>query len=237
MSAQERILSLPERVPEAAPVVWIVDPHPIVRAGMKSQMAPGGFAVGWEGASPADMTAPRAGSRGPAIIIMDASYGPTAVRNARAGFPDSRIVVFGEHAEISAVGAAFEAGADGYILKSISAPALLDSLRLVQHGEKIFPGLLTGFLNGARHGSGDMSGRDRRVGDVVLSERELDIVRGLSRGHTNKRIANALNVTEATVKVNLKTVLRKLGLSNRTQVAIWAVQNHVEQDGVALSPS
>lgn len=237
MSAHERILSLPERVPEAAPVVWIVDPHPIVRAGMRSQMAPGGFTVGWEGATPADMAAPRAGTRAPAIIIMDASFGPTAVRNARSGFPDSRIVVFGEHAEVSAVGAAFEAGADGYILKSISAPALLDSLRLVQHGEKIFPGLLTGFLNGARHYSGDMNGRDRRVGDVLLSERELDIVRGLSQGHTNKRIANALNITEATVKVNLKTVLRKLGLSNRTQVAIWAVQNHVEQDGPALSPS
>jgi two-component system nitrate/nitrite response regulator NarL len=64
-----------------------------------------------------------------------------------------------------------------------------------------------------------------RIGDVALSQRELDIIRGLADGNSNKAIAKELTITEATVKVHLKTVLRKLGATNRTQVAIWAVQH------------
>ena len=66
-----------------------------------------------------------------------------------------------------------------------------------------------------------------RVGDVALSQRELDIIRRLADGHSNKTIAKELSITEATVKVHLKTVLRKMGVANRTQVAIWAVQHGV----------
>ena len=59
----------------------------------------------------------------------------------------------------------------------------------------------------------------------------MDIIRGLADGHSNKAIAKELSITEATVKVHLKTVLRKLGATNRTQVAIWAVQHGVDENG------
>ena len=70
-----------------------------------------------------------------------------------------------------------------------------------------------------------------RVGDVALSQRELDIIRRVADGHSNKIIAKDLAITEATVKVHLKTVLRKLGAANRTQVAIWAVQHGLTNGG------
>jgi two-component system nitrate/nitrite response regulator NarL len=72
---------------------------------------------------------------------------------------------------------------------------------------------------------------------VLLSDREMGILRGLAQGHTNKRIANSLNITEATVKVNLKSVLRKLSMTNRTQVAIWAVQHRLHADGAVVPES
>ena len=98
-------------------------------------------------------------------------------------------------------------------------------------GEKVFPSVLTNFL-GALQSQQSASPVDRvRVGDVALSQRELDIIRSLADGHTNKSIAKALSITEATVKVHIKTVLRKLGATNRTQVAIWAVQHGLNNAG------
>jgi two-component system nitrate/nitrite response regulator NarL len=122
---------------------------------------------------------------------------------------------------------AFAAGADGYVLKSISSAALIDSLRLVLHGEKVFPRTLGNLIAQLRDGAGESPAHETRVGNVWLATRELAILQGLAQGHTNKRIAITLGITEATVKVNLKAVLRKLGMSNRTQVAIWAIQNHL----------
>jgi len=63
------------------------------------------------------------------------------------------------------------------------------------------------------------------AGQNPLSTREIEILHCLAHGHANKRIARELNITEATVKVHAKTILRKLNLANRTQAAIWAIQN------------
>lgn len=213
--------------------VWIFDPHPIVRTGIRSQLEGSGFAVMGEFAHPVD-AASRAERHGaPGIVILDAIYGTAPIGDMKKRFPGTQVVVFAEHAEISCLAAAFEAGADGYILKSISAAALLDSLRLVRHGEKVFPSTLTCFLASYRHAPAEPAGGDCKVGNVVLSDREMGILRGLAHGHTNKRIAKSLNITEATVKVNLKAVLRKLGMTNRTQVAIWAVQNRLHSEDIA----
>ncbi|MFN9356258.1 MAG: LuxR C-terminal-related transcriptional regulator [Alphaproteobacteria bacterium] len=228
MTAFENRAAVPHRVVDAIADVWVIDPHPIVRAGIRSQLGSGGFAVGWEGAAlPGGAEAP-AGGKKPDIVIMDASLGGHAVSALKQRFPEAHPVVFAGAAELSSLAEAFAAGADGYVLKSISAAALIDSLRLVMHGEKVFPRTL-GSLIGQMHAEGG-AGVPReacatRVGDVWLAPREQAILNGLVQGLTNKRIANSLGITEATVKVNLKAVLRKLGLSNRTQVAIWAIQH------------
>lgn len=227
MSAFENRAALPHRVVDATADVWVIDPHPIVRAGIRSQLGHGGFAVGWEGeALPGGDDAPAVGKM-PDIVIIDASLGSEAIRALKQRFPGAHPIVFAEQADLPSLSGAFAAGADGYMLKSISSAALVDSLRLVLHGEQVFPRTLGGLIGQIRGTSGDMIPGETRVGNICLAARELAILKGLAQGHTNKRIANALGITEATVKVNLKSVLRKLGLSNRTQVAIWALQNQL----------
>lgn len=205
--------------------IWLVDAQPLLRAGLRSQLDGKGFHIAVE-ASAVEEAAQINGKGAPAqLIIVDFAQGSHSVAKLKSLQPQARVVVLAESAELSYLAEMFGAGADGYILKSISANALIESLKLVLLGEKVFPSTLTNFL-GAMQVQQTASNVDRvRIGDIALSQRELDIIRNLADGQTNKTIAKELAITEATVKVHIKTVLRKLGATNRTQVAIWAVQH------------
>jgi two-component system nitrate/nitrite response regulator NarL len=205
-------------------VIWLIDAHPLLRSGLRSQLDGKGFHIAAEASTVDEIT--HNGTTGPApnIIILDFAQGTDALTVLKAAQPQARTVVFAESAELAHLADMFSAGADGYLLKSITPSALIESLRLVALGEKVFPSMLTDFLGAMRASQSGTSERVR-VGDVALSQRELDIIRRLADGNSNKAIAKELAITEATVKVHLKTVLRKLGASNRTQVAIWAVQH------------
>jgi two-component system nitrate/nitrite response regulator NarL len=207
-------------------VVWLVDAHPLLRSGLRSQLDGKGFEVAAEAATVEEITRNGTNGRAPDLIIMDFAQGTDAVAVLKAAQPQARTIVFAESAELAHLADMFSAGADGYLLKSITPSALIESLRLVALGEKVFPSMLTDFLGAMRANQTGTSERVR-VGDVALSQRELDIIRRLADGHSNKAIAKELSITEATVKVHLKTVLRKLGATNRTQVAIWAVQHGI----------
>jgi two-component system nitrate/nitrite response regulator NarL len=204
--------------------VWLIDAHPLMRAGLKAQLDGKGFAIVAEGGSLAEVC-DKSASGLPHLVVVDLSLGLSVLGEVKASQPDARVVVLAEHAELAHLVDAFGAGADGYLLKSISTDALVESLRLVALGEKVFPGIVTNYLS--MLGTGNGGGDRLRVGDIPLSQRELDIIRHLADGRSNKTIANELSITEATVKVHLKTVLRKIGVANRTQVAIWAVQHGV----------
>jgi len=210
--------------------VWLIDAHPLLRSGLRSQLEGRGFEVTAEAGTIDEIT--RNGSNGPTphLIILDFALGSDALVALKSAQPQSRTVIFAESAELSHLADMFSAGADGYLLKSISPNALIESLRLVTLGEKVFPSMLTDFLGAMRAGQGGSHERVR-VGDVALSQREIDIIRRLADGNSNKAIAKELSITEATVKVHLKTVLRKLGATNRTQVAIWAVQHGLTNNG------
>ncbi len=135
-----------------------------------------------------------------------------------------RIVVVAESMDGDQVTASFVAGVDGYLLADISPEALCESLRLVTLGEKVFPSRLVALL-----ASGYWTSQDpvRQAGDSggVLSEREVAIMSRLTGGMPNKVIATELTITEATVKVHLKSIMKKIGVSNRTQAAVWAINN------------
>jgi two-component system, NarL family, nitrate/nitrite response regulator NarL len=205
-------------------IVWLIDAHPLLRSGLRAQLNGNGFEVAAEAATVVELTNGAASAPAPHLIIMDFAQGSDAVASLKSLQPQAHTVVFAESAELSHLADMFGAGADGYLLKSISAGALIESLKLVRLGEKVFPSMLTDFL-GAMRANQTGTNERVRVGDVALSQRELDIIRGLADGNSNKAIAKELSITEATVKVHLKTVLRKLGATNRTQVAIWAVQH------------
>lgn len=134
-----------------------------------------------------------------------------------------RLVILAGNMSTDQMAVGFAAGADGYLLEEISSDALLESLNLVMLGEKVFPSRLAVMLcaktvEGARTQCAVFS-------EGLLSEREIEVVQRLAGGMPNKVIAKELDISEATVKVHLKSILKKLRVANRTQAAIWALQN------------
>jgi len=116
---------------------------------------------------------------------------------------------------------AFSNGAMGYIIKDIPAEALVGSLRLVALGEKVVPSAMANRLADSSLWAGCPKGS----GDIYLSEREVQVLRYLTLGASNKSIGRKLDISEATVKVHVKAALRKLQVINRTQAAVWAMQH------------
>jgi two-component system nitrate/nitrite response regulator NarL len=111
------------------------------------------------------------------------------------------------------------AGADGFLMKEVSPEALLQSLELVMLGEKVYPTNLASMLL-------DLTSAPTPLNSIRgLSSREREILQLLVTGASNKLIAIRLGIAEATVKVHLKALLRKIDVNNRTQAAIWAMNN------------
>lgn len=145
----------------------------------------------------------------------------------RGKLPSARIVVLTFDVSTAKLANAFEAGADAYLLYDMSPEALVQSLNLVMLGEKVLPTNLAQILIEGRIGIANGNGHALDAG--TLSEREVQILRCLVNGDPNKVIAHRLRMTEATVKVSLKGLLRKIRASNRTQAAIWAVEQGIDR--------
>jgi two-component system nitrate/nitrite response regulator NarL len=152
-----------------------------------------------------------------------------SLRSVRESCPEARIIVLSSQLVAYALAQALDAGVDGYLLKNISLQGLTESLELAMLGEKVFPTQLASLLAEGRANS------ERPILRVAarpngLSDRETAILRCLVCGYPNKVIADQLQMTEASVKVHLKAVLRKIQASNRTQAAIWAINNGFQTD-------
>jgi two-component system nitrate/nitrite response regulator NarL len=139
-----------------------------------------------------------------------------------------RLVLLAESMDGDRVAGSFVAGVDGYLLADISPEALCESLRLVMLGEKVFPSRLVALFAGWNW-AGQNPIRAASNAGSFLSDREVAIVSRLTGGMPNKVIASELTITEATVKVHLKSIMKKIGVSNRTQAAIWAINNGVAE--------
>ena len=168
----------------------------------------------------------------PALILIDVSNAGNSFKDPlvkiRAAARAARIVLLTDAIRANRLADALAAGVDGYLVEDLSADALQLSLRLILLGEKVFPTDLAHLLTNGRiqprHVGGDT---DRYNG---LSDREMQILACLLNGASNKRIANELDISEGTVKVHLKAVLKKINVQNRTQAAIWALKHGVAND-------
>jgi two-component system nitrate/nitrite response regulator NarL len=206
--------------------VWLVDPNTLFREGLKHLLADSPFMVTAELGRVPELSI-LSGGPVPDLVLLDlAGAGETAaLRQLREKLPASRLVALTAELNRERLAATLEAGLDGYLLRDLSPAALVQSLQLVLLGEKVFPTSLAALLvSGFTNNAVTMPGGDRG-----LSERESQILRFLIHGESNKLIANRLGIAEATVKVHLKTVLRKIGVANRTQAAIWALNNGLDQ--------
>jgi len=209
--------------------VFLIDSNKLFREGMKRLFESSPFKViGEAGNLREGVPAVEVAGVRPSLILIDLANGGDeeveAMRGLRVQFPEIRVVILTSELCTRRLSGALGAGADGYLMKDIACEALMQSLRLVMMGEKVFPTHLAELL---------VSGRAEEIGAEVparrkgLSQREVQILRCLLNGNSNKMIANHLNITEATVKVHLKSLLRKINASNRTQAAIWALNNGI----------
>jgi two-component system, NarL family, nitrate/nitrite response regulator NarL len=116
------------------------------------------------------------------------------------------------------------AGADGYLVNELSAEAFSLTLLLVMKGEKALPSTLASMLaDECNAGNGALIEAQKN-----LTEREKQILKCLLNAYSNKHIARALNISEGTVKVHLKSLMKKISAGNRTQAALWARNNGLD---------
>ncbi|MGA2378490.1 MAG: response regulator transcription factor [Spirochaetia bacterium] len=205
--------------------VMIVDDHAVVREGLKNYLgALGGFEIVAEAATGAEAVDAAEKMR-PQVILMDLVMpvmdGIEATRRLHETLPDIKVIVLTSFADDDKLFPALRAGAVAYLLKDVGPSELAEAIRAAARGETrlnpdVTQRLVAGLASGAEHRPEDL-----------LTEREMDVLRCLARGRSNKEIGGDLFISEKTVKTHVGSILDKLGLADRTQAALYAVKRGV----------
>jgi DNA-binding NarL/FixJ family response regulator len=144
--------------------------------------------------------------------------GIESTRQVRALYKDIEVVALTSFGEEERVHAALQAGASGYVLKDADADDVAAAVRAAHRGEmQIDPVVARKLMSSLRKPGGDNPISE-------LTSRELDVLRLVAAGEPNKHIATELAISERTARTHVSRILHKLGLSSRTQAALWAVR-------------
>jgi two-component system nitrate/nitrite response regulator NarL len=203
----------------------MIETNKLFREGLRHIFSASSFDIVHEAGSVEDAI-PFVESLQPALVLVglpDSDDVTTRVRQIRVAAPRTRIVILADSIRMNRLADAMTSGVDGYLLKNMSADALHQSLRIVLLGEKVLPSELANLLTGDRLVSRSDLGSTHHLNG--LSDREVQILSHVRKGGQNKQIANDLKISDGTVKVHLKSILKKIHVQNRTQAAIWA-QDH-----------
>lgn len=200
--------------------VLIVDDHEVVRQGLKMFLAlDAGLVIVGEAAD-GQQALQRVAELRPDVVVMDLMMpvmgGVAATREIRAQFPDTEVLALTSALEEHQVSGAIDAGATGYLLKDASVDTLTEAIHAAARGEvRLHPEAARRLV------------REFRTPDMreSLTPRETLILKLIARGWANKVIAAELSVSEPTVKTHVSRLLSKLGLSSRTQAALYALKH------------
>jgi len=208
--------------------VLLVDDHEVVRLGLMTLIndRPDMEVVG-EAGTTAEAVAAVARLR-PDVVLMDIRMpgegGIEATRQISARYPTTRVVILTSFADDELVVKAISAGAAGYVLKQVGNQELLRAIAAAARGEALLDPRTTARLL-ARVRQAERRAEEDAFRD--LSDRELEVLAEVARGRTNQEIGDRLNLTEKTVRNYVSTILEKLGLSNRIELATYAVVHHL----------
>lgn len=206
----------------------IVDDHVLFREGLSSlfKSQPDFHVLGEAGS--VDEAVEMARQLRPDVILMDFSLpdgtGLEATQAILAEKPDTRIVFLTMHEEDERLFAAIRSGAKGYLLKNLPVAKLLASLRGMERGEAPLSRAMTSRILNAFSDSTISQPGDRTIMEQ-LTERELEVLREVAKGSTNREIAQRLFISENTVKNHIHSILKKLNLSNRRELMRFAEQH------------
>jgi len=213
--------------------VLIVDDHPLFRRGVAQLLAmdPEIELVG-EAADQAGALA-LARAHEPDLILLDLNLKGesgidilSALKEEDAG---RRVVMLTVSDAPDDLMQAIRAGADGYLLKDMEPEHLLESLRQALTGKTVISDALAGRLAAALRAEAQDGSRKADRDLALLTEREQSVLRCLAEGQSNKLIARTLAITEGTVKVHVKHLLKKLNFRSRVEAAVWATQLGLRQ--------
>jgi two-component system NarL family response regulator len=196
--------------------VMVTDDHEVVRRGIVSLLREdGAFAVVAE-ADSGEEAVRLFRLHQPDVTLMDLQMpgigGLEAIRRIRVFGPSSRLIVLTTYEGDEDIHQALQAGAIGYLLKNMPAAQIKDAIRSAHAGVRTLPEVVSRKLRGRAE---------------ELSRRELDVLRLIAQGKSNKEIAEALGLLESTVKTHVLNVLAKLGVADRTGAAIAAVKRGI----------
>jgi DNA-binding NarL/FixJ family response regulator len=162
----------------------------------------------------------------PDLVLMDLRMpimgGVEATRRVREVSPASRVLVLTTFHEDEEVFDALRAGACGYLLKDTPSGKLAEAIRAAARGESILEPSVATKVVAEFNRLSSLRAAEGAVTTTLLSARELDVLRQVARGRTNKEIASALHVTEGTVKNHLTSIFSRLDVLDRTQAALKA---------------
>ena len=207
--------------------ILLIDDHPMLRTGVKQlvSMAPDITVVGE--ASNGEQGIELAESLDPDLILLDLNMpgmnGLETLDKLREKSLSGRVVVFSVSNHEEDVVTALKRGADGYLLKDMEPEDLLKALQQAAAGEMVLSEALTPVLAASLRANRATSDRDVSQ----LTPRERDILKLIARGLPNKMIARRLDITESTVKVHVKHMLKKMKLKSRVEAAVWVHQERI----------
>ena len=204
--------------------VLLVDDHPLFRRGVAQLIAtqPDFEVIGEEASGEEGVSLAR--SLNPDLVLMDVDMrgqgGLEALKQIKDAGLDSQVIMLTVSDAEQDLVVAVRSGADGYLLKDSEPEEMLEKLRQAARGEVVFAESLMGMLVDAMR-----DGAPAPSSDESLTERERQILQLIAAGKSNKLIARELGISDGTVKVHVKNLLRKLNLRSRLEAAIWALQH------------
>jgi two-component system, NarL family, response regulator DevR len=208
----------------ASPIrVFLVDDHEVVRRGLADLLSavPGMEVVGE--AATAEQALARIPAAQPDVAVLDGRLpdgsGIDVCRDIRSSMPQTYCLILTSYDDEDAVLAAVLAGASGYVLKEVRGSTLVDSVRQVAAGRSLIPPeVISQVMERVRHGSP----ADAKLS--ALTEREREVLDLIAEGLTNKQIGERLFLAEKTVKNYVSNLLSKMGMSRRTEAAVYAAR-------------
>jgi DNA-binding NarL/FixJ family response regulator len=203
----------------------IADDHEVVRAGLKT------FIDGSDIRIVAEATSGTAAHKlamkhKPDLVMLDVRMpdgdGLNCLARIKMDQPETPVVMFSSFDNPTYVARALALGAAGYVSKSAPKNEIISAIKAAAAGESIWSReelrRVTGALAAPRNGAD---------GEVALTKRESEVLKQLALGLTNKEIAQSLGISYETVKEHVQHILRKIGVSDRTQAAVWAVRKNL----------
>lgn len=202
--------------------ILVADDHQVVRLGLKNLLEGSNISVVGEATSGEEVLT-KVATLKPKVVLLDVRMpsgdGLHVLGRLKLDYPELPIIIFSTYDNPTYVARAVALGASGYVLKSDSKQKLIEAIESAARGEMVWS------REELRRVTGALA-TPRVISDVEvpLTQRESEVLRQLANGLTNKEIALALSISYETVKEHVQHILRKIGVSDRTQAAVWAVR-------------